>query len=257
MLEDISSVLKPFVNTGAASVIESEKKHMLENVNERLITELNKRLAVVPKIPPLTEISPVDLAVLEGRKFVKSRYEPFVISDVIDFQNPFVKVHVGPVSVNGLSKFARVGNVSLALANETVLVGIRVITGRLYGSCHWYYDFGQVGVKRHGQSNFTVAHLQVEAKVNQSVDSRRSPQLEDLQVETGPIIVKMDGNGSFDYIVEIVVKMLPKMLRYVIIDALEEPLKLKVQKEVLNKISVDQVVEVNMPEIKKYLSEKL
>lgn len=257
MLVDIGSVLKPFVNNGAYSVFESEKSHILENIKERLIAEFNKRLDIIPKIPSLVDISPVDLAVLEGRKFVKARYEPFIITNVIDFENPFLKVHVGPVSVSGLSKFARVGNVTLSLFSETVIVGIRIITGRLFGNCKWYYDFGEVEMKRSGESNFTVQHVQIEAKVKQSVDSRKPPYLEDLQVETGPIIIKMDRNGNFDYIVEMVVKMLPRMLRYIIIDALEEPLKIKIQKEILNKISIDQVFEECIPAIKKYLSDKL
>lgn len=256
-MTDVSSLLKPFVSTAGAAVLEAEKNHILTNVNERLMTEINSHLSDVPKIPSLVEISPVDLAVLEGRKFVKARYEPFVIPRVIDFQNPFVQANIGPVSIHGLSKFARVGNVTLSLKEKTILVHLRVITGRLYGTCHWSYDFGdEVGFKRKAQSNFTVEHVQIEAKVNQSIDSRKSPILEDLQVETGPVNVKMDRNGKFDYLVEMLVPMLPKMLRYVIIDALEDPIKEMVQRDVLDHISIEQVIEENMPSIKDYLYDK-
>lgn len=102
-----------------------------------------------------------------------------------------------------------------------------------------------------------MEHVQFEATIHQHVDSRKPPQLQDLEIETGPIRIRMDGRGNFDYLVEMVVKILPKMLRYTIIDALEEPLKQKVQSELLDKISVDKVVEENMNDIKKYLSEKL
>lgn len=236
--------------------METEKKHILENINERLIKEIDYRLAEIPKMPSLTQISPVDLAVYESRKYVKSRYEPFIISDIIDFENSFIKVHVGPVSVHGLSKFARVGNVTLSMTNETITIRIRIITGRLAGNSKWYYDFGQAGVKRFGHSNFTIEHLQFEAVINQSLNSNRPPVLDELQIETGPIVIKMDGQGSFDYLVEMMVKLLPKMIRYTIIDALEEPLKNKIQKDFLNKITVADMINQNLPDMKKYLLDK-
>lgn len=257
-LTDASSILRPFINGGGSTVLNAEKAHILENINVRLLAEIDHRLSPFPKITPLTHISPVDLAVTEARKFVRQRFEPYNIADVIDFENPFIKVHIGPVTVHGISKFARVGNISLYMANNTVTIRIRIVTGRLHGNCKWYYDFGEdVGVKRFGQSNFTVEHLQFEAKINQSVDSRKSPLLDELEIETGPINVKMDGRGSFDYLVEMVVKLLPKMLRYTIIDALEEPLKQKLQSDMLNKINVDRIIEDNMSDIKRYLTEKI
>ena len=238
-------------------MLQAEKAHILANVNERLVSEMNTRLASIPKIPSLMEISPVDLAVLEGRKFVKARYEPFVIPRVVDFQNPFVQANLGPISIHGLSKFARVGNVTLSLKDKSIILGLRVITGRLFGSCHWAYDFGdQVGFRRKAQSNFTVEHVQIEAKINQSIDSRKPPILEDLQVETGPVNVKMDRNGNFDYLVELLAPMLPKMLRYLLIDALEDPIRDMIQRDVLSHISIEQIIEENMPSIKKYLSDK-
>lgn len=221
------------------------------------MAEINRRLEFFPKIPPLTKISPLDLAVMEGRKFVKSRYEPYVIDKVFDFDNPFLSINVGPVSIQGLSKFAHVGNISLDMVNQTVDLRIRIITSKLLGNCKWYYDIGKVGVTRHGQSNFSISHLQFEARVRQPVDSRKPPVLEELEIETGPIYVKMDGRGSFDYIVEMVVKLLPKMLRHMIIDALEEPIKQKIQTDVLDRISVERVYEENLPDIKKYLSDKM
>lgn len=256
-LKEVSYILKPFVNTGGVAVLNAEKEHILANVNERLIMEIDRRLEAFPKIPSLRHLSPVDLAILEAKKFVKSRFEPYIITNVIDFENPFIKVHAGPVTVHGISKFARVGNVTLAMANDTVIIRIRIVTGHLFGNCKWFYDFGSVGVKRYGDSNFTVEHVQFEATIHQNVDSRKPPRLHDLEIETGPIRVRMDGRGHFDYLVEMVIKILPKMLRYTIIDALEEPLKHKIQSELLDKISVDRVVEENINDIKKYLSEKL
>lgn len=249
--------MRPFLPSGGAKVFEAEKPLILENVNQRLIAEVNRRLQFFPKIPTLSKVSPVDLAVLEGRRFVQARYEPFVINKIFDLDNAFLKIHVGPVSVNGLSKFARVGNITLAMENQIVDLRMRIITAKLLGTCKWYYDFGKVGVNRHGESNFSISHLQFEARVRQSVDSRKPPVLEELQIETGPIYVKMDGLGSFDYLVEIVVKILPKMLRHMIVDALEEPVKAKIQADVLDKINVEQVYEENLPDIKKYLSDKL
>ncbi|XP_065223507.1 uncharacterized protein LOC135847740 [Planococcus citri] len=256
-LTNVASLVKPFLNTGGSRVFDAEKPLILENVNKRLIAEINRRLEFFPKIPPLTKLSPVDLAILEARRFVRDRYEPFTIDKIFDFDNSFLNVHVGPISISGLSRFARVGNITLAMVNQTVDLRIRLITQKLTGTCKWYYDIGKVGVTRDGQSNFSVDHLQFEARVFQPVDSRKSPTLEELEIETGPVSVKMDGQGSFDYLVEIVSKVLPKMIRHLIIDFLEETVKEKIQTDVLDKINVQQVYEQNLSEIKKYISNKI
>lgn len=81
--------------------------------------------------------------------------------------------------------------------------------------------------------------------VSQSLDTRNSPELEDIQLELGNIQVRCNGAGTLDYVVEAAVNVLPNILRYQIMDALESPIKMRVQEE-LNAINVEQLIEENL-----------
>lgn len=83
-------------------------------------------------------------------------------------------------------------------------------------------------------------------KVNasQSMDTSKSPSLDDIQIELGNIQIRFDGLGTVDYLVEFGVNVLPNLLRYQIVDAMEKPIKLKVQ-EALNQFTVEKLVREN------------
>lgn len=80
------------------------------------------------------------------------------------------------------------------------------------------------------------------------MDARNPPQLEDIQIDLGNIQVRMDGAGTLDYVVELAVNVIPNLLRYQIIDALEAPIKLRIQ-EALNAVNVEQVIHENLPKL--------
>lgn len=56
----------------------------------------------------------------------------------------------------------------------------------------------------------------------------------------------MDGAGTMDYVIELVVNVLPNVLRYQIVDALENPIKQRVQ-ATLDEIDVEKLVEEHLP----------
>lgn len=60
----------------------------------------------------------------------------------------------------------------------------------------------------------------------------------------GNIQIRFDGLGTVDYAIELGVNILPNLLRYQIMDALEKPIRLKVQ-EALNGINVEQLLKEN------------
>lgn len=53
--------------------------------------------------------------------------------------------------------------------------------------------------------------------------------------------VRCDGAGTLDYVTEFLVNILPNLLRYQIMDALENPAKVRIQ-QVMNKIDVEKIV---------------
>lgn len=76
--------------------------------------------------------------------------------------------------------------------------------------------------------------------LNQSLDTRKHSDVDDLQLDLGNIQVRCDGAGTIDYILELTVNVLPNILRYQIMNALEGPLKNRIQK-VLNTSSIDTI----------------
>lgn len=80
------------------------------------------------------------------------------------------------------------------------------------------------------------------------MDTSNSPKLEDVQLELGNIQVRFDGAGTMDYIIEFGVNVLPNLLRYQIMDALEAPVKQRVQQE-FDKINVERLIKENVDKI--------
>lgn len=65
-----------------------------------------------------------------------------------------------------------------------------------------------------------------------------------------PFQVRSDGAGTLDYLVEFLINVIPNLLRYQIMDALENPAKVKIQ-EAMNNINVERVIKEKVPEYQK------
>lgn len=62
--------------------------------------------------------------------------------------------------------------------------------------------------------------------------------------------VRSDGAGTLDYCFEFLINVLPNLLRYQIMDALENPVKVKIQ-DGMDKINVERLIKNNIPNIEK------
>lgn len=62
--------------------------------------------------------------------------------------------------------------------------------------------------------------------------------------------VRSDGAGTFDYVIEFVINVLPNLLRFQIMDALENPAKARIQEE-MNRINVERFIRNNIPTFEK------
>lgn len=65
--------------------------------------------------------------------------------------------------------------------------------------------------------------------------------------------VRSDGAGTFDYVIEFLVNIIPNILRYQLMDALESPIKAKIQDE-MNKINVEHLIKSNIDKFSNKLS---
>lgn len=73
------------------------------------------------------------------------------------------------------------------------------------------------------------------------MDTSKSPSMDDIQLELGNIQIRFDGLGTVDYLIEFGINVLPNLLRYQIMDAIEKPIKIKVQ-EALNEFTIEDLV---------------
>lgn len=65
--------------------------------------------------------------------------------------------------------------------------------------------------------------------------------------KTNYLQVRCDGAGTLDYVAEFLVNVLPNLLRYQIMDAIEKPLKMRIQ-EHMNKFNVEELIKQKVPE---------
>lgn len=147
--------------------------------------------------------------------------------------------------VEGVSSFYRVGNITMEMINNVVIASFQVGTQKIKGSTRWEAAVGGM-FSRGGQASFTLQHIKIFASVEQPLDIRHKPKIRDLQIELGNIQVRCDGAGTLDYVAEFVVNVLPNLLRYQIMDAIENPLKARVQEE-MNKYDVEKVLREYLP----------
>lgn len=88
---------------------------------------------------------------------------------------------------------------------------------------------------------------QVRISVNQSININNKPVIDDIDIRLGKIHIKHDGLKSLDFIIESIVnRYIPDILKNLIIDSIEEPLKWKVQEilnhTLVNKYSIDNLL---------------
>lgn len=242
----MGSVVQSAVGTIGDAIFNSIKPQILDRVNVIIRTDVNKKLKEF-STKFINRVAPVDLAFSEGRKYVRTHgYDPYHIHDHSFLIGGLVHVNITEFWVEGLSKFNRVGNLSISMDNGAIEIGVHVMTQKLIGSCVWSGE--AFGITKSGKTNFTADHLQVRALVTQSLDVRRKPQLRDLDLELGWVKVTMDSPMTLNLMIEGIINAFPRLIRHIIVDTVEQPLKEKVQ-EILDKINVESIVDENLPRL--------
>ncbi|KAF5308935.1 hypothetical protein FQR65_LT00017 [Abscondita terminalis] len=150
--------------------------------------------------------------------------------------------------LTGLASFHRVGNMTFEVRNNSLHLQMEVGTQKLDGSTHW--EVSMIGgiMSRAGTASFSVEYLTVGIDISQSLDTRKRPNLDDVQLELGNIQVRCDGAGTIDYLIEFAINVIPNLLRFQIMDALESPIKMRIQ-EVLNTVNVEEIIHENLPKL--------
>lgn len=243
----VGSVFQGVINSIGTFIFDSIKPFILQEVNTNMRGEVNKQISQLPQYFP-NSISPFDMAVAEGRRQVSQMgYDPFRVKDYTQSVGIFT-VTSSHTWLTGLASFYRMGNITLTMENGTVYAVLDVGTQEIEGRTHWEVSVIGGVLSRAGTVSFTVQYFRVQVNLSQPLDTRKRPTLEELDLELGNIQARIHGAGTLDYVMEASINILPNLLRYQIMDAIEGPLKRRIQEE-LNNVDVEKLINEKIPEI--------
>ncbi|KAJ6647740.1 hypothetical protein Bhyg_02963, partial [Pseudolycoriella hygida] len=237
-----ASIFQSFINSAPTLVFDAIKPLLLSEAYVQISKEIDSNIEKASgghRFP--NSISPLDMAIADARKKVRSLgYDPYKIKDYNHTVGLF-EMKMMNTWITGISSFYRVGEIVVGVDNLTMSIVMEIGTQQILGASQWEVSFGSGMITRAGNVQFTIDHLNALFEINQSLDLRKRPQIKDLQLELGNIQVRCDGAGTLDYVTEFLVNILPNLLRYQIMDALENPAKLRIQ-QMMNKIDVESVI---------------
>uniref|UniRef100_A0A1B6DLS9 Lipid-binding serum glycoprotein N-terminal domain-containing protein n=1 Tax=Clastoptera arizonana TaxID=38151 RepID=A0A1B6DLS9_9HEMI len=244
-----ASMFQKTINTIGPFILESIKPLIMQEVNNDIRQKINTNFKKL-NTTLSNSISPLDMAIYEGRKFVrKNGYDPLAL-DSFNFNAGIFSLEITSIWIKGLASFYRVGNITVKMENNTLHFVLDIGTQELKGNCEWKCSTVTI-LSKSGEMSFTLEYLNVKAKINQSLDIRKKPILDDLIIDIGNIQLLCDGAGTFDYILEAIVNILPNILRYQIMMAVEEPLQKKIQ-EILNSYDMESKIEQSLSELNNF-----
>lgn len=244
----LGSVLQGTMNSVGTLIIDSIKPYILSEVNSKVLVDMNNNLRGLSLTFP-NSLSPLDVCIAEGRKIVRQRgFDPYKLDD-FTHTTGVLGLNVSDIWVYGMSTFYRVGNITAAMENNTIFLGVSAGTKELKGLCNWEVSIAGL-MSKTGTIKFDIEYIEGEIKVNQSLDTRNRPNLEYLHITLGNFQFQFDGAGTLDYIVEAFVNIMPNILRNQIMLAIEEPLRVTVQ-EIFNEIDVEKRIIDNVQQFEK------
>nr|XP_029720585.1 uncharacterized protein LOC115262321 [Aedes albopictus] len=237
-------VFQGLVNAAPNMVFDMVKPYMLKEVHAKLQDEIDSQIERQVDdrgIVLANSIAPLDLFVSKARWLLRTKgYDPYVIPDYRNSLSIF-SLLLSNTQLRGLSNFFRSGELEIAVQNNTMSCTVQVGTGRIEGSTRWQLSVVRDVLSRSGAIFFSVEFIQLSIKVSQPLDLRKKPFLMDFQLELGNIQIFSSGAGSMDYLLESGVNILPNLLRSQVANAIEKPLRVRIQ-EKLECINVEQFV---------------
>jgi hypothetical protein len=227
-------------------LFDSIKPFILREVNTNIRGDVNKHIRALPQRFP-NSISPLDMALAEGRRYMREMgHDPHLFPDY-NYTVGIFRIDLTHSWVSGISSFYRVGNITVTMEDNVLYVGVHVGTQRLEGRTLWELNVGGL-LSRAGSSSFTVEYIHAQTEISQPMDTRKRPVIRDLDIQVGNIQVRMDGAGTLDYGIEFLVNVLPNLLRYQIVNAIEGPIKTRLQ-DIMDSIDVEEMIAEKLPQL--------
>lgn len=185
-------------------------------------------------------ISPVDFALVKLRMDLKEKMEPLKLDDQEMHLTWGVTVQVQNIELAGLTTLHRTHEVSAQFIDSVVYVTIQLGTQTLKGGADWSLSASLLPAVG-GHLSLEIESLAVTVEAQQPANIRSPPTLRKIDIKLGNLAVRSDGDGTFDYLVEVLMNVLPNFLRNQIMDKVEPVIHQRVQKE-FNKFDVYRMV---------------
>ncbi|XP_056647669.1 uncharacterized protein LOC130452416 [Diorhabda sublineata] len=240
-------LLQGVVNSVGTFVFDSIKPFVLREANTNMRNDMNKEIKKLGRTFP-NSISPFDHLVYELRRKVRDGgFDPYLVPDYNNSVGIF-DIYLTNTWLHGLASFHRVKDIKFEMKNKTVHVLLEVGTGQLLGTSNWELSLVTGLLSKEGTVSFSVEYIKVLINASQSMDISHPPSLDDIQLELGNIQIRFDGLGTVDYLIEFGVNVIPNLLRYQIMDAIEKPIIFKIQ-EALNQVNVEDMIIENAEQL--------
>ncbi|CAH0392545.1 unnamed protein product [Bemisia tabaci] len=177
----MGSFFQGMINTVGTFIFDSIKPYILSQIN--LQAGINKNLRDIPQTFP-NSIPPLDLAVAEGRKYVRGKgFDPYKIADY-HYSSHLLTLDITHTWLYGLASFYRVGNITAQMEKNALDIVVHVGTQKLEGTCQWEASTLMSFLSKNGMTSFSIDYFHVYARINQTLDTRNHPMLTDLQVSS-------------------------------------------------------------------------
>lgn len=243
------SFFQSVINSVGSFLFDSIKPYILKEAYTKVRTEINTKLeefAGDMQFP--NSISPLDMVVNDVRKKIQDMdLDPYRVKDYNTTVSLFT-VSLENTWITGVSAIQRVGNITLKMENRTAIADFEIGTQRLAGRTQWDISAIRGLMDRTGTASFSVEYITARFILGQPLDTRKKIEFRDIDLEIGNIQVRCDGAGTLDYAIEFLVNILPNLLRYQIMDAIERPLKERIQ-QMLDTINTEELIKSKLPEI--------
>ena len=237
------------INSVGSFLFDSIKPYILKEAYTKARTEINNKLdEVVGDMQFPNSISPLDMVIADARKKVRALgMDPYKVKDYNTSVSVFGVALTG-TWLTGISSFQRVGNLTLKIENKTAIADFEIGTQKLDGRTQWDISAISGLMSKAGTAQFSVEYISARIVLGQPLDTREKPEFRSLDLEVGNIQVRFNGAGTLDYVIEFAVNVLPNLLRYQIMDAIEAPLREKIQQE-LDKMDVEDMIKQKLPKV--------
>ncbi|XP_069995829.1 uncharacterized protein [Penaeus vannamei] len=217
-------------------------------IQDKLTTVLNERLEQRLKDQPFpNSISPVDYLIAKVRRDMRESGKDPIVIERKDVNLAWgVSVQLKNIEIKGLTTLHRTHEVSAQFIDNALFVTIQIGTQQLKAGADWSISASLMPAVG-GHLDVEVESLSVTVMAKQPADIRSPPVLREIDIQLGNLAVRSVGESTMDYLVELMVNLLPNTFRNIIMDKIEPKIHQAIQKQ-FNGLDIHRIILTKLAE---------